>query len=96
MFSRKSNQRLVWSGEEEVINYDKLYNVLAVSKSLVDSLNTKYTEAMEQVTKSAKTFAEHDKTSKGLKKNKDEIGRLTKKSEESLKTISKLCPSRKV
>ena len=40
--------------------------------------------------KSAKTFAEHDKTSKGLKKAKDEIDRLTKKSKESLKTISKV------
>ena len=45
---------------------------------------------MEQVTKSAKTSAEHDKTSKALEKAKEEIVRLTKKSEESLKTITKL------
>ena len=45
---------------------------------------------MEQVTYSAKTSAEHDKTSKALEKAKEEIVRLTKKSEESLKTITKL------
>ena len=38
--------------EEEVLNNEKLNTALAVSKSLVDNLNTKYTEAMEQVTKS--------------------------------------------
>ena len=76
--------------EEEVLNNEKLNTALAVSKSLVDSLNTKYTEAMEQVTKSAKTSAEHDKTSNLLIKAEEEIVRLTKKSEESLKTITKL------
>ena len=40
-----------------------------MSKNLV-SLNNKYVEAMEQVTKSAKTFVEHDKTSKALKEPK--------------------------
>ena len=56
--------------EEEVLNNEKLNTALAVSKSLVDSLNTKYSEAMDQATKSAKTFAEHDKTSEALKKPK--------------------------
>ena len=36
--------------EEEVLNNEKLNTALAVSKSLVDSLNTKYSEAMDQVT----------------------------------------------
>ena len=62
--------------EEEVLNNEKLNTALAVSKSLVDSLNTIYTEAMEQV--SAKTSAEHDKTLKALKEAKEEIVRLTK------------------
>ena len=55
--------------EEEVLNNEKLNTALAVSKSPVDSLNTKYKEAMEQVTESAKTSAEYDKTSKALKKS---------------------------
>ena len=40
--------------------------------------------------KSAKTFVDHDKTSKALKNAKEEIARLTKKTEESLKIISEL------
>ena len=76
--------------EEKVLNNEKLNTALALSKSLVNSLNTKYNEAMEQVTKSVKTLAEHDKTSKALKSAKEEIVRLTKKSDEPLKTISKL------
>ena len=76
--------------EEEVLNNEKLNTALTVSKSLVDSLNTKYTEAMEQVTKSVKTSAEYDKTSNLLKKAEEEIVRLTKKSDKSLKTITKL------
>ena len=76
--------------EEEVLNNEKLNTALAVSKSLVNNLNDKYSEAMDQATKSAKTLAEHDKTSKALKSAKEEIVRLTKKSDESLKTISKL------
>ena len=76
--------------EEEVLNNEKLNTALTVSKSLVDSLNTKYSEAMDQVTKSAKTFAELDKTSQALKKAEEEIVRLTKKSDESLKVITKL------
>ena len=59
--------------EEEVLNNEKLKTALAVSKSLVDSLSSKYTEAMEQATKSAKTSAEHDKTSKALEKAEEEI-----------------------
>ena len=58
--------------EEEVLNNEKLNTALAVSKSLVDSLNTKYSEAMDQVTKSAKTFAEHDKTSQASLDKYDE------------------------
>ena len=56
--------------EEEVLNNEKLKTALAVSKSLVNNLNDKYSEAMDQATKSAKTLAEHDKTSKALKKPK--------------------------
>ena len=44
---------------------------------------------MEQVTKSIKTSAEYDKTSKALKKAEEEIVRLSTKSDESLKTITK-------
>ena len=40
--------------------------------------------------KSAKTFVDHDKTSKALKKAKEEIARLAKKAKESLKSITKL------
>ena len=60
------------------------------SKNLVDNINFKYADVIEQVNKSAKTFVDPDKTSKALKKAKEEIARLTKKTEESLKTISKL------
>ena len=56
--------------EEEVLNNEKLNTALAVSKSLVNNLNIKYSEAMDQATKSAKTLAEHDKTSKALKRPK--------------------------
>ena len=76
--------------EEEVLNNKKLNTALAVSKTMVDSLNIKYSEAMDQATKSAKTFAEHDKTSQALKKAEEEIVRLTNKSNESLKIITKL------
>ena len=76
--------------EEEVLNNEKLNTALAVSKSLVNNLNKKYSEAMDQATKSAKTPAEHDKTSKALKKAEEEIVRLTNKSNESLKIITKL------
>ena len=41
--------------EEEVLNNEKLNTALAVSKSLVNNLNNKYSEAMDQATKSAKT-----------------------------------------
>ena len=49
-----------------------------------------YVTAIEQVNKNAKISVDHDKTSKALKKAKEEIARLTNKTEESLKTISKL------
>ena len=60
------------------------------SKELVNSLNTKYAEARDQINKSAQTFSENDKSAKALKEAKEEIVRLNKKSNESLKTISKL------
>ena len=80
--------------EGEVNNNEKLSNALSVSKALVNNLNTKYAEAIEQVNKSAKTFVNLDKTSKALKEAKEEIARLTKKNQESLKTISKLLSRR--
>ena len=76
--------------DEEVRNNEKLNKALVVSKNLVDNINTKYAEAIEQVNKIAKTFVDHDKTYKALKKAKEEIARLTQKNEQSLKTISKL------
>ena len=76
--------------EGEVSSNEKLNIALNVSKSLVDNLNTKYAEAIEQVNKSAKTFVDHDKTKQALKKAKEEVSRLTNKTNESLKTISKL------
>ena len=76
--------------ENKVINSKKLSNALTVSKALVDNLNTKYSEAMEQVSKNAKLFDDHDETSEALKKAKEEIARLTNKTQESLKTITKL------
>ena len=56
--------------EGEVSSNEKLNIALNVSKSLVDNLNTKYAEAVEQVNKSAKTFVDHDKTKQALKKPK--------------------------
>ena len=76
--------------EGEVNKNEKLSNALTVSKALVNNLSTKYAEAIEQANKSAKTFVDLDKTSKALKEAKEEIARLTKKSQESLKIISKL------
>ena len=87
---KSSVERLRNDLEEEVINSEKLSNALTVSKALVDNLNTKYSEAMEQVSKNAKLFDDHDKTSEALKKAKEEIARLTNKTQESLKTITKL------
>ena len=77
--------------EGEVSSNEKLNIALNVSKSLVDNLNTKYAEAVEQVNKSAKTFVDHDKTKQALKKAKEEVSRLTNKTNDSLKTITKLC-----
>ena len=76
--------------EGEVNKNEKLGNALTVSKALFNNLSTKYAEAIEQANKSAKTFVDLDKTSKALKEAKEEIARLTKKSQESLKIISKL------
>ena len=76
--------------EGEVSSNEKLNIALNVSKSLVDNLNTKFAEAIEQVNKSAKTFVDHDTTKKALKKAKEEVSRLTNKTNESLKTIAKL------
>jgi hypothetical protein len=76
--------------EGEVTNNEKLNNSLTVSKALVNNLNTKHVEAIEQANKSAKSFVNLDKTSKALKEAKEEVARLTKKNDESLKTISKL------
>ena len=61
-------ERLKSDLEEEVKNNKKLNNALTVSKSLVDNIHTTYVEALEQVNKRAKTFVDHDKTSKALKK----------------------------
>ena len=83
-------ERLKNDLEGEVNNSEKLNIALSVSKSLVNSLNTKYAEAVEQVNRSAKTFVNLDKASKALKKAKEEVGRLTNKNEESQKTIIKL------
>ena len=60
--------RLKIDRQEEVNNNEKLKNALTVSKTLVGNINTNYAEAIEQVNKSAKTFDEHDKTNKALKK----------------------------
>ena len=87
---KSSMERLRSDLESEVNNNEKLNNALTVSKALVDNLNTKYADAIEQVNKNAKISVDHDKTSKALKKAKEEIARLTNKTEESLKTISKL------
>ena len=76
--------------EGEVSSNEKLNIALNVSKSMVDNLNTKYAEAVEQVNKSAKTFADHDKSKEALKKANEEVSRLTKKTNESLKAITKL------
>ena len=84
------NERLKADLESEVINNEKLSNALTVSKELVNSLNTKYAEARDQINKSAQTFSENDNSAKALKEAKEEIVRLNKKSNESLKTISKL------
>ena len=65
--------------EGEVNTNENLNKVLVVSKNLVESINTKYAEAIKQVNKSAKTFVDHDKTSKALKKAKEEIVRQTTK-----------------
>ena len=83
-------ERLRTDLESEVSSNEKLNIALNVSKSLVDNLNTKYAEAIEQVNKSAKTFVDHDTTKKALKKAKEEVSRLTNKTNESLKTIAKL------
>ena len=45
---------------------------------------------LRQLNKSAKTFVDHDKTKKALKKAKEEVSRLTNKTNEYLKTISNL------
>ena len=71
-------------------NNEKLSNALTVSNQLLNSFNTKYAEAREQINKSAQTLSEHDKASKALKEAREEIVRLKKKSNESLKTISTL------
>ena len=89
---KSSMERLRSDLESEVNNNEKLNNALTVSKALVDNLNTKYADAIEQVNKNAKISVDHDKTSKALKKAKEEIARLTNKTEELLKTISKLLP----
>ena len=68
-------------------NNENLNNPLTVSKPLVDNINTKCAEAIEQINKSVKTFVDPDKTFKALKKANEEIVRLTKKTEESVKTI---------
>ena len=57
----------------EVSSNEKLNIALNVSKSLVDNLNTKYAEAVEQVNKSAKTFVDHDKTNKALKSQRGSV-----------------------
>jgi hypothetical protein len=67
--------------EGEVNNNEKFSNALSVSKALVNNLNTKYAEAIEQVNKSANTFVNLDKTSKALKEAKEEVARLTKKNQ---------------
>ena len=84
------NERLKADLEGEVINNEKLSNALTVSKELVNSLNTKYAEARDQINKRAQTFSENDNSAKALKEAREEIVRLNKKSNESLKTISKL------
>jgi hypothetical protein len=56
--------------EGEVNNNEKLSNALSVSKALINNLNTKYAEAIEQVNKSAKTFVNLYKLPKLLKKPK--------------------------
>ena len=55
-------ERLKNDLEGEVNNSEKLNNALSVSKALVNNLNTKYVEAVEQVNHSAKTFVNLDKT----------------------------------
>ena len=66
-------ERLKNDLEWEVNNSEKLNNALSVSKALVNNLNTKYVEAVEQLNNSAKTFVNLDKTSKALKKLKRKL-----------------------
>ena len=76
--------------EGEVNNGEQLKNSLCVSKALVNTLNIKYAEVVEQLKQSAKTVEDHDNIAKALKKAKAEVTRLTSKNDEAQNTIAKL------
>ena len=76
--------------EGEVNNGEQLKNSLCVSKALVNTLNIKYAEVVEQLKQSAKTVEDHDNIAKALKKAKAEVTRLTNKNDEAQNTIAKL------
>jgi hypothetical protein len=76
--------------EGEVNNGEQLKNSLCVSKALVNTLNIKYAEFIEQLKQSAKTVEDHDNIAKALKKAKAEVTRLTSKNDEAQNTIAKL------
>ena len=52
--------------EGEVNNGEQLKNSLCVSKALVNTLNIKYAEVVEQLKQSAKTVEDHDNIAKAL------------------------------
>ena len=52
----------------EVINCEKLSNSLGVSKALVNTLNIKHGEVVEQLKQSKGTIEGHEITVKALKK----------------------------
>ena len=76
--------------EGEVNNGEQLKNSLCVSKALVNTLNIKYAEVVEQLKQSAKTVEDHDNIAKALKKAKAEVTRLTNKNDDAQNTIAKL------
>ena len=61
--------------EGEVINGEKLDNLMCVSKALVSTLNIKYAEVAEQLKQNAKTIEDHESNAKALKKTKSEVTR---------------------
>jgi hypothetical protein len=59
--------------EGEVNNGENLNNSLCVSKALVNTLNIKYAEMVEQLNQSGNTVEDHDSDAQALKKAKAEV-----------------------